>query len=124
VSRPPLPEAQHRLDLFEEGTLSGAAVVCLGGPGNECRWWCADPARNCETCSPDTHPWEPIGSCRIADWINACGVDDCHADADDFPFDEEGDSQPGIRSGLIETEWTGDDYIWRYPEPATAAAAS
>lgn len=125
VTVPPLPEAQHRLDLYEPGSLTGAAVVCLGGPGNECRWWCAEPGADCEQCSPGEHAWTPTSSCRIADWINNCGVEDTYA-GDDAVLrwqdwgDEEKETQPGIHSGLIETEWTGDDYVWSYPEEQPA----
>lgn len=121
VTVPPLPVAQHRLDLYEEGTLTGATVVCLGDAGAECRWWCSEPGADCETCGPaGDHAWGPVPYCRIAEWINAVGVEDTCADEDRLRFDVDGDSQPGIRSGLIETEWTGDDYVWTYPEPEPA----
>ena len=118
--RPPLPVASHRLDLWEPGTFVGATVVCLGGPDHECRWWC-DEDTGCEQCGPGgEHRWAPVAYCRIAEWINSCGIDDTHDDNEPLPWDEDGEGQPGIRSGLIETEWTGDDYVWRYPAKVTA----
>jgi hypothetical protein len=127
----------HRLDLDEPGTFIGARVVCLGTDDDICRQWCAEGCE--EGCygggiipSPDPgliaqaplagHRWESIGSCRIADWINACGVEDSHVDEGAFPWDEDGNSQPGIRSGFIEEEWTGDDYVWSYAEDVEVPA--
>lgn len=115
LKRPLLGVAKHRLDLYEEGSFSGARVVCLGASYSECQWWCADRDRDCQECSPDDHPWEYIGSCRIADWINGAGLDETYAgDPKRLVFDEEGEKQPGIVSGLIQTAWTGSDYVWRF----------
>lgn len=128
--------AQHRLDLYEEGSLSGATVVCLGTDADDCHQWCGEGCE--EECAG--WPWIPPGTelvaqapvvghraevypgCREADWINACGIEDTAADEDILRFDADGDgdTQPGIRSGLIEIEWTGDDYIWSYVEPVVS----
>lgn len=123
--------ALHRLDLFEAGSFSGAVVVCLAPDTDLCRQWCAEGCE--EGCwhtpitaadelvaqaTVDGHRWEPIGSCRMADWINAVGVEELLADPDGFPFDEDGDRQIGVRSGLIDIEWNDDDYVWSYAEDA------
>jgi hypothetical protein len=133
--------AQHRLDLWKPGTFEGARVVCLGDADDICRQWCADGCEEeCfETIIPPPDPgliamapvaghrWGPYdGGCRVADWINNCGVEDTYADDMDpvlFAWDDDGETQPNIRGGLIEEEWTGDDYIWSYAEPAPVVAA-
>lgn len=133
----------HRVDLFEEGTLAGARAVCLAPDTAACRQWCAEGCE--EYCSADEillsgvdvelvaqaplagHRWAPIGSCREADWINACGVEDCCADDEALRFDVDGDGvlRPAVRSGYIETEWTGDDYVWSYADlPPTDTAVA
>ena len=129
--------AQHRLDLFEEGSLLAARVVCLGGPEDECQQWCAEGCE--EECyhtpilwptvkppSPmapiDGHQYMPSGSCRFADWLNADDLYDACQDPDDdlFEWDEETDSQPRLRSGLIDVEWDGETYLWQYAEEVAA----
>lgn len=122
AARPPLGVAQHRLELHTEGTFCGGIVVCLGGSDNECQWWCTG---DCEQCAPGDHPWQPIAYCRVSEWINARGLDDTYVGDPARPrWDEEHDNQPGIRSGTIETEWTGDDYVWRYPAEAAVTDAT
>ena len=127
--------AQHRLDLSDPGTFVGARVVCLGTDADECHQWCAEGCE--EECSG--WPWIPPGTevvamapptghrselyaqdrpgdCRITDWINNCGHEDTYAgDEELLRWDEDGELQDGIVSGLIEVEWTGDDYVWSYP---------
>lgn len=129
--------AQHRLDLDQPGTFAFARVVCLGGPDDICQQWCAEGCE--EECYGEDvvyppvelivmapvagHRWEPMDppSCRVADWINNCGIADTYAgDEAVLAWDDETDSQPKIRSGLIAEEWTGDDYVWDYAEEAPA----
>lgn len=121
----------HRLELAEAGTFTGARIVCDGDDTSLCRQWCAEGCE--EGCwhdpipadteliaqaPADGHRWEPIGSCRAADWINARGVEDSHTDDDGFPFDEDGDHQLGVRSAPVDVMWNDDDYVWAYVEDA------
>ena len=124
----------HRLDLAEPGTLRGATVVCLAPETAICRQWCTECSPDAEGCThepilagapinlwrdADAHRWGPYeGGCREADWINNCGVEDTHVDEGAFPWDDATDSQPGIVSGYIAIDWTGDDYVWSYDETA------
>lgn len=130
--------AEHRIELYEEGTLTGARVVCLGADDDECHQWCGEGCE--EECTgypwlpPDTplvaqapvvgHRAQLYNGCRIADWINGCGIEDTHVDDGAFPWDDDTDTQPDIRSGLIEVEWTGHDYVWNYPDEVPAGAVS
>jgi hypothetical protein len=124
----------HRIDLAEPGTFDGARAVCLGTDDDRCRQWCAEGCE--EACSGrriipppapeliaqapvEGHRWEPIGSCRVAEWIDAAGLEDTCADDDALAWDKAMETQPGIRSGFIEEEWTGDDYVWSYADQAT-----
>lgn len=123
--------AAHRLDLFEAGTLTGARVVCLGTDADICRQWCAEGCE--EGCygepilwpwpedlpvaqAPlDGHRWKPYeDGCRIAEWLNAGDLSDTCADEDRLRFCADGCCQPGIRSGLIDVSWDGDDYLWEW----------
>jgi hypothetical protein len=126
--------AQHRLDLAEPGTFMGARVICLGGPADMCQQWCAEGCE--EQCyetpilsgaqielvaqAPiDGHRWEPTGSCGIADWLDAGDLAETYTGDDDiWQWDDDGETQPGIRSGLIDVSWDGEDYLWDYAEPA------
>lgn len=127
--------AQHRLDLFEEGSLLAAKVVCLGGPEDECQQWCAEgceeecretpilhPAHKepCPQAPVDGHQWERIDHCRIAEWLEHDDLYDACQDPDDdlFEWDEATDNQPRLRSGLIDVEWDGETYLWSYAEEA------
>lgn len=99
--------------------------LCTGGPKNTCRQWCAEGCE--ESCSgwnrdPEEggHRWADTGSCREMDWLDAVGWRDSgwvdEPDAGGEREVTEQDLRPGLHP--IETEWTGDDYIWRYPAAA------
>lgn len=111
--------------------------VCTGDDADVCRQWCAEGCE--EKClgddivlwpeltageeAPDgIHRWEPtpaIGgsSCREMDWLGAVGWEDSGWTEDDDQI-----TAAQLRPGRhrIETEWTGDDYIWRYPAEVPA----
>lgn len=129
--------AQHYIDveLDDDGDALSTHFICTGGPDDTCRQWCAegceeycsmvhvcddDPETGCPEPCPrdgDEHRWEDTGSCREMDWLGAVGWQDSGwVDEPDAGGEREVTSTD-LRSGrhLIETEWTGDDYIWRYP---------
>ena len=97
--------------------------VCTGGPEDVCRQWCAD---GCEESCLDyrNHRWADTGSCREMDWLDAVGWEETgwRIPEDDEQLDEVEMTADRLRPGrhLIETEWTGDDYIWRYPAEVPA----
>lgn len=137
--------AEHyaEVELYPDGDLWPVRFICSGTDADECHQWCAEGCE--ESCtgspirlwspespeSPDDplvaqapvlgHRWTPAaytsGGCRIVDWLDACG------DADTYAGDDEPWGPHAAREGrhLIEVEWTGDDYVWSYPdvEPAT-----
>jgi hypothetical protein len=130
----------HRLDLASPGTFAGARVVCLGGPDDLCRQWCAEGCE--EECyrfplpadvelvaqAPvEGHRWAPLDPpyCREAEWLNSTDpLQESAEDPDAFPFDEDGVAQLGVRSGFIDLVWDGGDYVWSYcDEQATDTVA-
>jgi hypothetical protein len=134
--------ALHYADVELDGDGEPWLVrfVCTGSPEEVCRQWCAEGCE--EACygepirlwphdeelvaqaPPAGHRWEPYSkdgtSCRIVDWLDAVGweetgwVDDGNGDREVTVVD----LRPGRHR--IEEEWTGDDYIWRYPAEVTA----
>lgn len=136
--------AQHFADveLDADGNPDVVRFVCSGGPDDECHQWCAEGCE--EQCyggdliltgakhpinlwrPVDAHRWAPMPPdgtrCRIAEWLGACGWQDTGWVDDEKVGDREvtpADLRPGRH--LIEDEWTGDDYIWRYPAVEVAS---
>jgi hypothetical protein len=114
------------VDEDSAGDLWVVRIVCHAAEDAICRCWCAEGCE--ETCygsriyvaaeppelvaqaPTEGHRWAPIGSCRIVDWLEACGAEDSH--------DEEEPLRPGTHP--IEADWDGDMYVWRYAEPDAA----
>ncbi len=127
-------------DILADGYAS-VRFVCTGGDEDGCRQWCADGCE--ESClardivlwpdrvpvdraPDDLHQWAPtpkIGesSCREMDWLDACGWQDSGWVDDEEEGGEREMEATDLRPGRhrIEVEWTGDDYIWRYPAEVT-----
>jgi hypothetical protein len=131
--------AQHyaEVEKYDDGGGAFVRFVCTGTDEDICHQWCAQDCE--ETClardvvlwpakvepggvPDDIHQWAPsprVGgsSCREMDWLDAVGWQDTGwVDEPDKGGDREvtvEDLRPGRH--LIEMEWTGDDYIWRYP---------
>jgi hypothetical protein len=137
--------AEHYADVdLTDPDWPTVRFVCTGGDTDLCHQWCAE---GCEEqclarrairwspeaiCQPtaDAHRWEPsprVGesSCRIVDWLDAIGWQESGwVDEPDDGGEREvtaADLRPGQH--LIAEEWTGDDYIWRYPANAETTAA-
>lgn len=130
--------AEHyaEAEVLEDGYAS-VRFVCTGGPEDECHQWCAEGCE--ETCLGGAiilsgaelelvaqapalgHRWEPMppdgSSCRIVDWLDAVGWQDTGWVEEPDAGGEREVTHADLRPGLhrIEEEWTGDDYIWRYP---------
>lgn len=128
--------AEHTVDvdIDDDGYVCGFTFTCSGGSTDDCHQWCADGCE--ETCTApdvilwplsadigpvaqapiDVHRWQPMvpPTCRIVDWLDACGGTDTYVDEDE-PH----------RSGRhpIDVDWTGDDYQWTYREPAPEVTA-
>lgn len=112
--------AQHyaEAEVLADGYAS-VRFVCTGGPEDRCRQWCADGCEeSCSAWREGGHRWADTGSCREMDWLDAVGWQD--SGWVDEPDGEREVAATDLRPGrhLIETEWTGDDYIWRYPAAA------
>lgn len=124
--------AQHFVDveLDEDGDVFLVTFVCAGTAGDICHQWCAEGCEEYCSSTPiltgaeveivaqaplDGHRWEPMpldGSyCRVVDWLDASGWNETGWNEEDTEI-----SADQLRPGrhLIEEEWTGDDYIWRY----------
>jgi hypothetical protein len=122
--------AQHYADVdLTDPDWPTVTFVCTGGPDDHCRQWCAEGCE--EYClsfykDPDEggHRWADTGSCREMDWLDAVGWQDSGwVDEPDKGGEREvttADLRPGCHR--IVTEWTGDDYIWRYPAADAAEA--
>lgn len=129
---------EHFIDveLDEDNYPSSVRFVCTGTADDICHRWCAEGCEEsctdshyCETACEEPcgregqpHRWEPISdgtSCRIVDWLDAVGWQDSGWHDDPELGDVEITAEQ-LRPGRhrIEEEWTGDDYIWRYPESA------
>lgn len=128
--------AQHFADveLYEDEGGAFVRFVCTGTAGDICRQWCVSCEESCTgtpvlapaevelvaQASTDQHQWAPyiaggVTSCRIVDWLDAVGWQDCGWVEDEELGEREmtlADLKPGRH--LIEAEWTDDDYIWRY----------
>lgn len=114
--------ALHYVDVdLTDPDWPTVTFVCTGGPVDHCRQWCAE---GCEEYCLDfrSHRWADTGSCREMGWLNAIGWQDSGwIDEPDKGGEREittADLHPGRHR--IETEWTGDDYIWRYAAAAEA----
>lgn len=122
-------------ELDDDGTPIYVRFTCTGGPADICHQWCVSCEESC-TGTPvlwptateqvaqapsGEHQWKPMppdgSSCRITDWLDAIGWEDSGWTEDDDQITAE-QLRPGRH--LIEEEWTGDDYIWRYPTEVTA----
>lgn len=140
-----MPEHFAEVELYEDGGGAFVRFVCAGDDTNVCRQWCAEGCE--EQClasdiipwpasqgaptpvDGEAHRWQPHfrageSTCRIVDWLDAVGWQDSGW-VDDDEVGEREVTTADLRAGrhLIETEWTGDDYIWRYPaEPAVTDA--
>lgn len=130
--------AQHFADveLDTDGDPWVVHFVCTGGAEDICRQWCVSCEESC-TGTPvltpaeveligqaptDQHQWAPYTvsgstSCRIVDWLEAVGWQDSGWVDEPDNGGEREVTAADLRSGrhLIEEEWTGEDYIWRYP---------
>lgn len=125
------------VELDDDGGALSVLFMCTGGPDDVCHQWCAQGCEESCTAPPKRRPADPLnfvegtyitaghrwadtGSCRIVDWFDAVGWRDTGWTQDDNEISAE-QLRPGRH--LIEEEWTGDDYIWRYaPEPAVTDA--
>lgn len=131
--------AKHRIELAEPGTLIGARVVCDGEAGDVCQQWCAEGCEEqcyetpilgpdwpelCAMAPYEGHRWEPIGSCRVTDWLNAGDLGEACLDEDVLQFDDAGEAQPALRSGVLSVSWDGDSYLWEYEFPAGQQAVA
>lgn len=136
------------VELYEDGGGAFVRFVCTGTDEDLCRQWCAEGCE--ESCNGglpirwtangpgvelvaqapvDGHRWEPtprIGesSCREMDWLDAVGWQDTGwVDDPDPGVGEREVAVRDLRDGRhrIEIEWTGDDYVWRYPAAVVSA---
>lgn len=139
--------AEHyaEVELYEDGDGAFVRFVCTGTDNNECHQWCAQGCE--EQClgegiilagdhpvdlwrSPRAHRWAPHprageSICRVMEWLGAVGWQDSGW-VDDDKVGEREVTVRDLRDGrhLIETEWTSDDYIWRYPAAAADAGVA
>ena len=94
---------------------------CSGDDTSECHQWCAEGCE--EQClGYGTHRWTAEayrpGGCRIVDWLDATGAEDSYTGDDYAPHGQPQPFRPGRHQ--IETEWTGDEYVWSYFEAEPA----
>lgn len=110
-----------------------ALVICKAGPDADCRLTSADGGCSCETWGrierrddgtiwheltegyrdlnlprdvPQWHRVKPGTECNVAEWINA--------DPYLIPESATNDATPFVIAETpIETEWDGDNYLWR-----------
>lgn len=129
------------VELDDTGDPLVVRFVCTGGPDDRCRQWCAegceeyclDPPRSTPAdplyFPPGTvivtgHRWANTGSCREVDWVDAVGWRDSGWVNEPDEGGEREMMTTDLRPGrhLIELDWDGDDYIWRYATPVEVKA--
>lgn len=90
--------------IYRGGPVFGL-VKCQAGEDAPCRLTCS---AGCEEWGPDhEHPLVPTRDCLVAEWLHNDDPSECYDGPDDTL----------VVDGPIEVEWTGDGYVWRYPEP-------
>lgn len=115
-------QAPHtvEVELDEDGDVRALGFACTAPEGSLCRSWCTvceetcsatpilGPVEQVAQAPVDGHPYEPVASCRVVDYL----------DAADWPEDVHAEDEP-LRPGVhpIEEEWDGDTYLWRYADP-------